>query len=83
MLLSERTPPPAQTKLLSLTDDEGSTLLIAECRSDPFVIQVAYPKKIVNDVLAHMLSAMEILVPIVLFFRLPVDGFLRALRFGR
>lgn len=60
--------PPAKTAIQSLHDDEYGTILVAARRSDPFIIQVAYPERLIKDVLAHMFSIMEILVPVVLLF---------------
>ncbi len=68
---------PATTVVSTLRDDEYGTILVAARRIDPFIIQVAYPERIVRDVLAHMLSILEILVPVVLLFSF-VGGWLLA-----
>lgn len=57
-----------QMEVRSLHDDEYGSLLVAARRNDPFIIQVAYPERLIRDVLAYMLSIMEVLTPLVLFF---------------
>jgi heavy metal sensor kinase len=68
--LYEGTLRPGNTLIQSLDDEDYGTILVAARRIDPFIIQVAFPERLINDVLAHMLSILEILVPVVLLFSL-------------
>jgi heavy metal sensor kinase len=68
--LYEGTLRPGNTLIQSLDDEDYGTILVAARRIDPFTIQVAFPERLINDVLAHMLSILEILVPVVLLFSL-------------
>jgi heavy metal sensor kinase len=75
--LYEGTLKPGSTEIQSLDDEEYGTILVAARRIDPFIIQVAFPERLINDVLAHMLSILELLIPIVLLFSF-VGGWLLA-----
>ena len=59
--------PPGETIVGTISDEHSGVLRVAARRNDQYLIQVAYTRNAIDQVLSHLLSVFAILGPVVLF----------------